>query len=92
MTENAETSHSVDVRTIPHAQRHTIIFGILDELTPGARMEVTADHDPRPLRHHLETRFPGLFGWTYLDEGPDVWRVGIERLKPQGHECTCGGH
>lgn len=92
MTATAENNLAIDVRVIPHAQRHPLIFGALEALTPGKALEVTADHDPRPLHHHLDTRYPGLFGWSYLERGPDVWRVEIERLKPEDHECTCGGH
>jgi len=37
------------------------------------------DHDPKPLRYQLAAERPNLFGWTYEAEGPDVWRVRIER-------------
>jgi uncharacterized protein (DUF2249 family) len=37
------------------------------------------DHDPRPLRHQLAAERPDAFEWTYLEEGPDVWRVRIDR-------------
>lgn len=31
--------------------------------------------------HHLVCAIPGIFGWSYLERGPAVWRVEIERLK-----------
>lgn len=92
MTATAANRPAIDVRAVPHAERHPLIFGMLNALQPGEAMEVTADHDPRPLHHHLETRFPGLFGWAYAERGPEVWRVEIERLKPEGCDCCCGGH
>ncbi|PZU21159.1 MAG: aminotransferase [Shinella sp.] len=92
MTATADQKPSIDVRVIPHAERHPKIFGMLSALKPGDAMDVTADHDPRPLHYHLDSQYPGLFGWSYLERGPDVWRVEIERLKAEGHECTCGGH
>ena len=50
-----------------------------------------ADHDPRPLHYQLETNFPGQFGWDYLEEGPEIWRVEIARLEEgAGCECCCG--
>jgi uncharacterized protein (DUF2249 family) len=37
------------------------------------------DHDPRPLRYQLSAERPDSFGWTYLEEGPSVWRIQIDR-------------
>lgn len=91
-TATAEPKPSIDVRIIPHAERHRLIFGMLDMLDPGKAMEVTADHDPRPLHYQLDTHFPGQFAWSYLERGPEVWRVEIERLKAEGCGCSCGGH
>ena len=38
------------------------------------------DHDPFPLRYQFEAERPGQFGWDYLEQGPQVWRVRISRL------------
>ena len=69
----------LDARAIPHAIRHATIFGALDGLRPGAALVLTADHDPVPLRAQLEQRAPGSFGVTYLEEGPQVWRLRLTR-------------
>ncbi|MGH3743967.1 MAG: DUF2249 domain-containing protein, partial [Mycobacteriales bacterium] len=37
----------LDVRTLPHAQRHEIIFGRLDRLEPGQALVILNDHDPK---------------------------------------------
>jgi uncharacterized protein (DUF2249 family) len=79
----------IDVRSIPPSQRQTTIFGVLTELTPGGAMLVTSDHDPRPLRSQIETRYPEQFDWSYLEEGPDVWRVEIKRPQSSGCACCC---
>ena len=34
--------------------------------------------------------FPGQFGWDYLEQGPEVWRVEIDRLEESGCDCCCG--
>lgn len=90
MTATAETYPSIDVRTIPHHERHPRIFAMLDALTPKSSMLLTSDHDPVPLRRHLDLLYSGAFAWNYLEEGPDVWRVEIRRQDHDG--CTCGGH
>jgi uncharacterized protein (DUF2249 family) len=54
-------------------------------------MYVTSDHDPHPLHHQIETRYPEEFGWEYLEEGPEVWKVRISRAGKSGCECR-GGH
>ncbi|MCA0255434.1 MAG: DUF2249 domain-containing protein [Proteobacteria bacterium] len=92
MTSPSAEKPSIDVRVIPPGNRHPMIFDILKSLEPGQGMEITSDHDPRPLHYHLDTQFPGIFGWSYLERGPAVWRVEIERLKSQSCNCGCGGH
>lgn len=92
MTATAEEKPMIDVRVVPHSERHPRIFGMLNALLPGGSMLITSDHDPRPLHMHLETYFSGMFGWDYLEQGPQVWRVEIERLKHEGCNCSCGGN
>jgi uncharacterized protein (DUF2249 family) len=80
----------IDVRVIPPSHRHPTIFGVLTALAPGGVMHVTSDHDPRPLRHQIEARYPDEFHWSYLEQGPDVWKVQIEREESSGCTCSCG--
>ena len=83
---------SIDVREIPGAQSHRRIFGTLETLEPGEVLRITVDHDPIPLRMHLDTHFSGLFGWEYLEQGPQLWKVELTRLKHEGCGCSCGGN
>lgn len=69
----------LDTRTIPHAIRHATIFGALDGLRPGAGLLLTANHDPLPLLAQLEQRAPGAFEVTYVERGPELWRLSFER-------------
>lgn len=80
----------IDVRTLPPSHRHPTIFGVLTALAPGGSMLVTSDHDPRPLHYQIVTRYPDTFGWEYLEEGPEVWRVQITREDASGCGCGCG--
>ncbi len=78
---------TVDVRTIPPRERHPLIFATFRALQAGQAMQLVNDHDPRPLRHQFQAEMPGEFDWTYLDEGPELWRVRISRLAPASPCC-----
>ena len=69
----------LDVRVIPPREKHPTIFRTFDALAQGSAMVIINDHDPRPLRYQLAAERPDSFEWTYLAEGPDVWRVRIDR-------------
>ncbi|CDZ63321.1 DUF2249 domain-containing protein [Neorhizobium galegae] len=81
---------SIDVRTLAPAEGHPKISGVLTSLISGGVMHVTSDHDPRPLHYQIESRYPEEFDWQYLEQGPDVWRVEIQRAQSSGCDCCCG--
>ena len=66
-------------QTLPHAERHQVIFGRLEALAAGATLVIRNDHDPRPLRYQTESLWPGAYDWSYLEAGPEIWRVAITR-------------
>jgi uncharacterized protein (DUF2249 family) len=78
-TTEADTT-VVDVRSLVPMQRHQKIFELVDELAPGGKFVLVNDHDPKPLYYQLEAEHPQQFSWTYLERGPEVWRVEIGRL------------
>jgi uncharacterized protein (DUF2249 family) len=57
--------------------RHPAIFRLFDSLKPGEVMELTNDHDPRPLHYQFMMERENQFTWEYLEEGPEIWRVAI---------------
>lgn len=69
----------VDVRSLVPGERHKKIFELVDELAPGASFILVNDHDPKPLYYQLEAEYPKQFSWTYLERGPEAWRVEIGR-------------
>jgi uncharacterized protein (DUF2249 family) len=75
----ASDARELDVRMLPHGQRHEIIFGKLDALNHGDALVIVNDHGPKPLRYQTEALWPGRFAWTYLDAGPELWRLSIRR-------------
>lgn len=71
-----EAAHPVlDVRVVPHAIRHATVFGALDSIEAGAGLVLIAPHDPLPLLAQIEERTPGRFAVSYLDRGPESWRL-----------------
>ncbi|MGE5505550.1 MAG: DUF2249 domain-containing protein [Actinomycetota bacterium] len=83
----------VDVRTIPPRDRHPMIFSTFAALPVGGAMVLVNDHDPRPLFYQFQAEQPGCFDWSYLEAGPDQWRVSIaktaEPRRDAGVSC-CG--
>lgn len=79
MVEPVATAAKVDVRDIPHAQRHHTIFHLFGTLGDEETMEVVADHDPRPLYYSFQSTYGERFSWRYLEQGPDIWRVLITK-------------
>jgi uncharacterized protein (DUF2249 family) len=65
----------LDVRNVPHAIRHATVFGALDAIGPGEGLILVAPHDPLPLLAQIEQRTPGRFTVSYLDRGPEAWRL-----------------
>lgn len=70
----------LDVRKIPPPEKHPTIFETFDALDSGESFVIVNDHDPVPLKCQFEAeRGEEVFGWEYLEEGPEVWRVRISR-------------
>lgn len=75
----AQTAGQLDVRSLPPAQRHQLIFSTLDGLAAGASLTLVNDHDPLPLRYQLDATRGDHFTWDYLESGPQTWKVRIGR-------------
>ncbi len=76
-TTNLDT---VDVRPLPPAERHPLIFGRFNALPVGDAFVLVNDHDPKPLFYQFKFEHTDQFSWDYLEQGPKVWRVRIGRV------------
>jgi uncharacterized protein (DUF2249 family) len=56
-----------------------VSFRLFDSLKPGEVMVLTNDHDPRSLHYQFMIERENQFTWEYLDEGPEIWRVAIDK-------------
>ena len=71
----------LDVRALPPARRHSLIFETFNGLGRGESYVLVNDHDPKPLYYQFSAEYAGLFTWAYEEQGPDVWRVRIGKTK-----------
>ncbi len=70
----------VDVREIPHGQRHPRIFTRFARLATGESFVLVNNHDPKPLRREFEATHPSRFTWEYVESGPEQWQIRITRV------------
>lgn len=74
------TEHILDVRSETPSRRHGLVLDTCRALRIGEGFVLANDLDLKPLRHQLEVEQAGAYGWDYLEQGPEVWRVRIGRL------------
>jgi len=75
-----EITSTLDVRNIEHAQRHPLIFRTYNALQPGQAFVLVVDHDPKPVLFELDFVQKGKFEYSYLEQGPEVWRVQVAKV------------
>lgn len=73
------TSRELDLRQMPPQVRHGVVFQCFDALTTGESMVIVNDHDPMPLLQQFRFVRPGESEYAYLEQGPESWRVRIQR-------------
>jgi uncharacterized protein (DUF2249 family) len=83
MTEARNTERVIDVVNIEPRHRHQIIFKLIEHLDPDDSLQLVVDHDPQRLRFLLDFQYGSEYGWTYLQQGPDTWRVRLRRLQAE---------
>lgn len=91
LTDTGADERTLDVRQIEPRFRHSIIMKLFEALATGASMQLIADHRPRPLQHQMELRYGARCRWSYLEEGPDVWRVRLHRIASSVAKPSAGG-
>lgn len=81
----------IDVRTIAPVDRHTHIFKTFEALKAGEAMELVNDHRPSPLQAQFNELFTGAFTWDYLQDGPLIWQVKIDKIADINTGAPCCG-
>lgn len=74
------TEKTLDVRPVEPRNRFETIMGAYHELNPGESFELIVDHDPKCMYYTLLADYgPDAFDFDYLEQGPETWRVAVER-------------
>lgn len=81
----------IEAQQINPAQRHAFIFQQFDGLEGGASVVIVNNHDPVPLLRQFEQLRAGEFQHDYLEQGPQVWKLRLTKIKKEGCCCFCGG-
>lgn len=76
-----ESEIVLDTRQIPHAIRHATIFGALGAIAPGFSLDLVSNHNPLPLLAQLDEKLPGEFEVSYVDDGPELWKLRFTRRR-----------
>ncbi|TAM75432.1 DUF2249 domain-containing protein [bacterium] len=79
-------AHLIDVRSIPTWLRHREIFAAFDALRPGEELQLSTDHEPRPLRFEFDRQREGRFVWLQRQHSDDDWVVTIRRIDSEGRD------
>ncbi|HEX6913715.1 MAG TPA: iron-sulfur cluster repair di-iron protein [Chitinophagaceae bacterium] len=78
----------LNVTLIEPRLKHPTIFEHFDALKPGEAFRILNDHDPKPLYYQLIGERGNIFTWTYLEKGPQWWKVQIHKLNLEKGETV----
>jgi uncharacterized protein (DUF2249 family) len=80
--EQGAPEHEIDLRLVPRAERHPLVFAAFDRLAVGESFIICNDHDPQPLRMQIGQMREGEMKWEYIERGPDAFRILLIRVAP----------
>lgn len=95
------TDLQLDLRALIPMERHKKVFRTFEDLSVGGKFVLLTDHDPKPLFHQFKSKYSDAFGWEYLEKGPMVWKIQVQKTdlggsagSTRGEGCCgiCGGH
>jgi uncharacterized protein (DUF2249 family) len=69
----------LDVRDLPHGQRHARVLAALDALPTDGALVLVAPHAPLPLLAEIDARYQGQIATDWLQDGPEVWQIRLHR-------------
>jgi len=78
----------LNVTLIEPRLKHPTIFKHFDALKEGEAFQILNDHDPKPLYYQLLGERGNIFTWSYLEQGPQWWKVLIKKNDLQNGETV----
>lgn len=73
----------IDARLIPGIHKKEYFFSTFDQLKENEELIIVNSHDAFPLKKLFGRERPGLFKWTYLEEGPERWEISIKKIQSE---------
>ncbi len=84
------TLETIDVTVLEPRLKHPTIFNKFDQIKKGDAFVISNDHDPKPLYYQLLAERGNVFSWEYLENGPEIWQVKIEKYPEGTSEASIG--
>jgi uncharacterized protein (DUF2249 family) len=69
----------IDLDMLPSAQVADAVVDRLLRLRSGEEVELLSDRDPVRVWRRMDDLLPGWYGFEYLQDGPERWRVRVTR-------------
>ncbi len=69
---------TLNVTLLAPREKHPTVFVHFDQLKESEQLIIENDHDPKPLYYELLAERGDIFEWTYLEKGPEWFKVKIE--------------
>lgn len=70
---------TVDLSNFEHSNKHKAVFDAFDNLDLGEQMLLIDNSDPSKLFSQLDDERGTKLDWNYLEEGPEQWKVSVEK-------------
>jgi uncharacterized protein (DUF2249 family) len=75
-----QTTHKLDLRKLPPAERNIRVFQAFESIHPGAVFILLDNKDLIDIHEQFNHDFAGRFRWKEIQKGPDLWKVKIAKL------------
>ena len=69
----------LDVHVLPRPIRHAAVLGALNAIEVGRALVLVSPHEPLRMLAQIAAAHPDAFAVSYLEQGPDAWRIRLER-------------
>ena len=76
--------NALDVRPLPPTRKAATVLATFDRLDAGESFVLVDNRDPDAVCARLDAERSDQGRWTYLQDGPYVWHVRIERHRASG--------
>jgi uncharacterized protein (DUF2249 family) len=68
----------IDLRLVEPLHRLPLLEQALSVLQPGETLLIVLGAPPERLPGHLQERYGARLEWHMVDDGPEVWRLGLK--------------